>query len=57
MKTEAIFQGIRTMVDGGTRLTFDLNELKPEEAAELFYLKGKYIKLEINDEGQTDSIH
>jgi hypothetical protein len=53
MQIEAIVQGIRTMVDGGYRVTLDVNELNPTQAAELFYLKGKYTYLTIKEDADS----
>ena len=41
LQLEAIIRSVKTLVDGGLSLTINTLELRPEDAVELFSLKGK----------------
>ena len=43
----ATIDGVRTLKDGGLRMTVDTNELSTEEMAEVFTLKEKFVWLAI----------
>lgn len=47
MKTTAILAKIETMSDGGYRIRLETNEITPEDALQLFYLKGGYVQVTI----------
>ena len=53
MKIQAIVQGVRTMVDGGFRVQLDVQELDPDTARDLFFLKGKFIDIELREDANN----
>ena len=48
---EAVLAKVSTLVDGTLRITFDCNEMEPEQIAELFEMRQKLGRLFFEDSG------
>ena len=52
MKVDAILDGLKTMKDGGLKLTFSTNELSPEAASYLLSMANQFCTIEVTEGDQ-----
>lgn len=51
----AVVEGLATRQDGTLKLTLGTNELEPNQAGDLFQLRGKFVKVLLSDTNITNA--